>query len=179
MIILTSTYVALSCQLLFAEDFAKFCMPIPDIRDGARIPDPVNRLLCPSSFSNRSAAARGIIPKNRVSHQASNAFHFRRCSRTHDVCVSLLPRARGAHCVRLPCSGLTIRENRDVVALDEGVDTLGHVFENAILVNIFSKHAVEDESFPASGSIYGQTRICSHMASWRAKSLRYEVVAWV
>ena len=60
----TSTYVALSCQFLLDDDLAGVGIPSDDIRDGGRMFDPGVRMPEeePSSFSNRTADARGIIP---------------------------------------------------------------------------------------------------------------------
>jgi hypothetical protein len=76
---LTSTYVALSCQPLLADDLLleRFCKP--DMRLGARMPDEDDRLLGvgPSSFSNNRAAARGIMPVlQSVSRHASVMVHL-------------------------------------------------------------------------------------------------------
>lgn len=55
---LTSTYVATMVQF-FLEALGKLC--IPDSLDGARMLE-LDALLIPSSFSNRTDAARGIMP---------------------------------------------------------------------------------------------------------------------
>jgi hypothetical protein len=55
---LTSTYVATMVQF-FLDGLGKLC--IPDSLDGVRMPEP-EALLIPSSLSNRTDAALGIMP---------------------------------------------------------------------------------------------------------------------
>jgi hypothetical protein len=111
----TSTYVAFSCQFLLADALLRaWAEPSPERRDGARIPD---RLFGPSSFSNSTLAARGIIPApvSMVPSVVSAA----PVKRTHDLCVRLLARAGSAHGIRLAGARLAVGEDGDIVALHE------------------------------------------------------------
>lgn len=128
---------------------------MPEIRDGARIPELEDRPLvpCPSIFSNKIAAARGIMPRKRQ----LGGGNAREIVRTHDLWICLFSRARRAHGIGLARAGLAVRKDGDIVALDEGVYTLAHIFEDAFLINVLAKDAVKHEDLPASRSIDLQT----------------------
>lgn len=98
---------------------------------------------------------------------------------THDLVVSLIRRARGAHGVRLSRTRLAVGEYGNVVALHEAVDTIGDVLEDSILVNVFAKDAVEDEDLAAARGIDGQTGARGDLACGAAEALWDEVVARV
>src|SRR3569833_132980 len=93
-----------------------------------------------------------------VSHDTERGSKKTKKKLTHNLHIILLRRARGAHGVRLPGAGLAVGQERDIIALGEGVDTIMHVLPDSLLGDVGSEDAVEDEEFPALGRIDGQAR---------------------
>jgi hypothetical protein len=77
---------------------------------------------------------------------------------THNIRIRLVFRPSSAHRVRLSGARLPVCKNGDIVALYEGVDAVGNVFENALLLDVLAEYTVKYEDFPAAGSVYRQTR---------------------
>jgi hypothetical protein len=134
------------------------------------MPDPEGRMLGPSSFSKRAAAARGMIPGRivRACFFTDVQSHYQR---THDLEISLLCRSCCAHSVRLASAGLTVRQNGDVVTLHKRVDTIHHVVEDALLIHILAKHTIEHKHLPPARSVHGETRGRGDVTRRRAEAL--------
>lgn len=84
-----------------------------------------------------------------------------------------------AHGIRLAGARLAVGEDGDVVALDKRVDAVGHIVEDAFLVNVLAKDTVEDEDLPAARCIHGQTRGRSDVTGCMPKPLGDEFEAWL
>lgn len=72
-----------------------------------------------------------------------------------DVWFLLVFGARCAHSERLAGARLAVCEDGDIVALNEGCDALLDVVEDAFLVDVLAKNAVENEELPAIGGVDG------------------------
>lgn len=72
---------------------------------------------------------------------------------------------------------MAVCEDGDIVALDERVDAVGNIFEDALLLDILAKNAVEDEDFPAARCVYSQTGRGRDMAGGVAESLGNQFIA--
>ena len=81
--------------------------------------------------------------------------------------------------MRLSGPRLTVRQQRDVVALDKGVDAVAEVVPHALLLDILAEDAVEDEELAALGRFDGQARRGGDVRDGPLEALRDEVEARV
>lgn len=58
-------------------------------------------------------------------------------------------RATGAHGVRFTGTRLAISQDRDIVALYEGVDTIRDVLPDAVLSRVLIENMIEEKAFAA------------------------------
>jgi hypothetical protein len=77
---------------------------------------------------------------------------------THNIRIRLVFRTSSAHRVRLSGARLPVCKNGHIVALYEGVDAVGDVFENTLLLDVLAEYAVKYEDLPAACSVYRQAR---------------------
>lgn len=98
---------------------------------------------------------------------------------THCHHVALLQRAGRAHRVRLSGAGLAVCQQRDIVALDEGVDAVGDVVPDAVLLGVLAEDAVEDEELAALGRVDGEARVGGYVDHGALEALWYELEAGV
>lgn len=122
-----------------------------------------------SSFSNSSAAARGITPAKLVKPPIWSELH------THQFRILLLGWATCSHCVRLSSTGLAICHDRDIVALSEGVHRVGEVVPDTVLHDIGTEDAVKDEELPALRRVDGKTCVGRGLDHGSLETLRDEL----
>lgn len=100
-------------------------------------------------------------------------------ARTHEVLVVLFAGPRCAHGVRLASAGLAIGEEGDIVTARKCRDGVGEVVPDALLGNIGTKDAIEDEELATLGRVDGDARVGGGLDHGSLEALGDEVVAGI
>ena len=91
----------------------------------------------------------------------------------------LLMRPRCTHGVRFARAGLPVSQNRNIVALQEGSDTITQVVPHALLVDRLGKDAIKHKQFAALRHVNGEVGRRRDLDHGPLKTLGNQVIAGI
>lgn len=103
--------------------------------------------------------------------QPFEQFLGRAGNNTHGIWNTLFIGTRCSHGIGLARAGLSVRQQRDIVALQERVDTFAEILPHALLVDRLRKDAIENEQLTTLRDINGHTGGSSDMNHGTLESL--------